>query len=297
MTAQLIDGRKIAHVLKAEVAAEVGRLHGDGVQCGLATVLVGEHYSSRAYVRRIGRVATELGVAHEAIPLPGTATQDEVLATVDQLNRDPAVSGILILRPLPAHIAEAEVFRALAPAKDIESVHPENAGLLALGTPRFVPSTAASVFHLLDSWLEANGEDRARFYHRSLIVVVGRSSNVGKPAISLAHDRQAAVMSVDEWASREGRLGWHTRQADVLVVAAGVAGLIRAEHVRPGAVVLDVGINPVTDPMTGRVRLVGDVAFDEARSRARAIAPVPGGVGPVTDVWLIRNTVAAARAR
>ncbi|WP_326568879.1 tetrahydrofolate dehydrogenase/cyclohydrolase catalytic domain-containing protein [Amycolatopsis rhabdoformis] len=294
MTAQLINGRKIAHALKAEVTAEVAALADAGIACGLATVLVGDDYGSVAYVRRIGRIAEELGVAYEQVLLPGTTTQDELLATIDRLNRDPAVSGVLVLRPLPPQISEVDVFRALDPQKDIESVHPENAGLLALGTPRFVPSTAASVFHLLDSWLDEVGEDRAAFYHRSLIVVVGRSNNVGKPAISLAYDREAAMMSVDEWASREGRLGWHTRQADVLVVAAGVAGLIRAEHVRPGAVVIDVGINPREDPGTGQVRMVGDVEFDEARGRARAIAPVPGGVGPVTDVWLIRNTVHAA---
>jgi methylenetetrahydrofolate dehydrogenase (NADP+)/methenyltetrahydrofolate cyclohydrolase len=296
MTAQIIDGRKIAHALKAELAAEADRLRESGTPCGLATVLVGDDYGSHAYVRRIGRIAEELVVPYEQVLLPEATTQDEVLTTIDRLNRDPGVSGILVLRPLPAHVSEVEVFRALTPDKDIESVHPENAGLLALGTPRFVPSTAASVFHLLDSWLDEVGENRADFYHRSLIVVVGRSNNVGKPAISLAYDRQAAVMSVDEWASKEDRLGWHTRQADVLVVAAGVAGLIRAEHVRPGAVVIDVGINPLEDPETGRFRMVGDVAFDEALTRARAVAPVPGGVGPVTDVWLIRNTVAAARA-
>jgi methylenetetrahydrofolate dehydrogenase (NADP+)/methenyltetrahydrofolate cyclohydrolase len=296
MTAQIIDGRKIAHVLKAEVTAEADDLRAQGTSCGLATVVVGDNYSSRAYERRLGRIATELRVPHEQVDLTADITQDEVLETIRRLNEDPAVSGILVLRPLPSHISEIEVFRALAPEKDIESVHPENVGLLALGTPRFVPSTAASVFHLLDAWLDSVGEDRASFYHRSLIVVVGRSNNVGKPAISLAYDREAAVMSVDEWASKEGRLGWHTRQADVLVVAAGVAGLIRAEHVRAGAVVIDVGINPLEDPATGTVHMVGDVDFDEARARARAIAPAPGGVGPVTDVWLIRNTVAAARA-
>ncbi|MCI2422132.1 bifunctional methylenetetrahydrofolate dehydrogenase/methenyltetrahydrofolate cyclohydrolase [Saccharopolyspora sp. K220] len=294
MTAQIIDGRKIAHALKTDVASEVAALADSGAQCGLATVLVGDDYGSVAYVRRISRIAKELGVAYKEVLLPSTTPKGELLARIEQLNRDPAVSGVLLLRPLPPQISEVEVFRALDPEKDIESVHPENAGLLALGTPRFVPSTAASVFHLLDTWLDEVGEDRASFYHRSLIVVVGRSNNVGKPAISLAYDREAAVMSVDEWASREGRLGWHTRQADVLVVAAGVAGLIRAEHVRPGSVVIDVGINPREDPDTGQVRMVGDVEFEEARARARAIAPVPGGVGPVTDVWLIRNTVLAA---
>jgi methylenetetrahydrofolate dehydrogenase (NADP+)/methenyltetrahydrofolate cyclohydrolase len=296
MTAQIIDGRKIAHTLKADVTAEVDDLRASGAPCGLTTLVVGDDYGSRAYARRLDRTADELGVPYEQVTLPGTATQDEVLAVVHRLNTDPTVSGILVLRPLPRQVSEVEVFRALAPEKDIESVHPENAGLLALGAPRFVPSTAASIFYLLDSWLDSVGEDRPSFYHRSLIVVVGRSNNVGKPAISLAYEREAAVMSVDEWASAEGRLGWYTRQADVLIVAAGVADLIKAEHVRQGAVVIDVGINPFRDPQTGKVRMVGDVAFDEARGQARAITPVPGGVGPVTDVWLIRNTVAAARA-
>ena len=179
---------------------------------------------------------------------------------------------------------EADVFCALAPVKDIEAVHPQNAGLLALGTARYVPSTPAAVFHLLDAWLDNAGEDRADFYHRSLITVIGRSNNVGKPAVSLAYDREAAVESVDVWASRAGRLGWHTRRADVLIVAAGSPGLIRSEHIRAGAVVLDVGINRSVDPATGEVRMVGDVSFSDAVSRARAITPVPGGIGPVTDV-------------
>ncbi|HET6185553.1 MAG TPA: bifunctional 5,10-methylenetetrahydrofolate dehydrogenase/5,10-methenyltetrahydrofolate cyclohydrolase [Trebonia sp.] len=221
---------------------------------------------------------------------------DEVLSAIRSLNADPAVSGIVVLRPLPEQVSEAGVFCALAPVKDIEAVHPENAGLLALGTPRYVPSTAAAAFHVLDTWLDNTGEDRTEFYHRSLITVVGRSNNVGKPAISLAYDREASVESVDVWASRTGRLGWHTRRADVLIVAAGAAGLIRSEHIRAGAVVLDVGINRAVDPATGATGMVGDVSFiSDVASRARAITPVPGGIGPVTDVWLIRNAVTAAR--
>lgn len=297
MSAQIIDGRKIAQDLKAEVALEVKQLGADGIGCGLATVVVGDEYSSQAYERRLHRIAAELDVPSRSLTLPATSTEDEVRSEVRRLNDDPAVSGVLVLRPLPAHISEVAVFRTLSPVKDIEAVHPENAGLLALGTPRYVPSTAASVFYLLDQWLDDVGEDRRAFYHRSLIVVVGRSNNVGKPAVSLAYDRQAAVESVDEWVSRSGRLSWHTRRADVLIVAAGVAGLIRSEHVREGAIVLDVGINPLRDPQTGKVHMVGDVAFDEVLGRARAITPVPGGIGPVTDVWLLRNTVAAALNR
>lgn len=294
-TGQVIDGRAIASGLKAEVAREVKELHDDGITAGIATLLIGRHYPARAYEQRIGKMAAELGVTWCRRRLPEDAAQREVLAEIGRLNADPAVSGMLILRPVPAHIREEDIFTALEPAKDIEAVHPENAGLLALGRPRYVPSTPAAVFHVLDRWLDVAGEDRAEFYHRSLITVVGRSSNVGMPAVSLAYDRQAAVDSVDEWASRTGQLGLYTRRADVLIVAAGVPGLIRAEHVRQGAVVLDVGINRITDPATGKGRLVGDVQFDVVASRTRAITPVPGGIGPVTDVWVIRNTVAAAR--
>jgi methylenetetrahydrofolate dehydrogenase (NADP+)/methenyltetrahydrofolate cyclohydrolase len=295
MTYTIIDGAKIADDLKRQVAQEVAEHAGEGIACGLVTVMVGEDFSSRAYQRRLARLADELGVPHRSVTLPDDCAPQEALATVDRLNRDDSVTGVLVFRPLPAHVGEAEVFGALSPLKDIEAVHPENAGLLALGVPRYVPSTAASVFHVLDHWLDEAGEDREAFYHNSSVVVVGRSNNVGKPAVSLAYARQAAVESIDAWASRTGRLGWHTRRADVLVVAAGGPGRIRAEHVRSGAVVLDVGINPVRDPVTGRVRMVGDVDFADVAPRTRAITPVPGGIGPVTDIWLLRNTVAAAR--
>ena len=295
MTGQVIDGRKIASDLKAEVADEARDFKAAGITAGIATVLIGGDAASRAYERRIARTAAELGVTGLQHRLAADVSQAGVLAEIGRLNADPAVNGILVLRPVPAQIREEDIFTALDPVKDIEAVHPENAGLLALGQPRYVPSTPAAVFHVLDTWLAAAGEDPAAFYHRSLITVVGRSSNVGKRAVSLAYDRQAAVESVDEWASRAGRLGFHTRRADVLIAAAGVPGLIRAEHVRAGAVVLDVGINQVTDPATGASRLVGDVDYDAVAPRVRAITPVPGGIGPVTDVQVIRNTVAAAR--
>lgn len=291
MTAQLIDGRKIATRLREEVAAELHAAVADGVPVGLATVSVGDDQSARAYLRRIDRTAAALGVSRYRKTLPASAQVADVVAAVREFNRDPAVSGILVLRPLPPGVDETAVFAALDPRKDVEAVHPENAGLLALGIPRYVPSTAAAVFHLLDSWLDETGQDRVRFYRRSRIVVVGRSNNVGKPAVSLAYAKQAAVTSVDEWASVDNGLGAYTRRADVLIVAAGVPQLIRAEHVRAGAVVIDVGINFVES--TGRI--VGDVAFDEIVDRARAVTPVPGGVGPVTDIWLMRNTVLAVR--
>ncbi|MGW4490055.1 bifunctional 5,10-methylenetetrahydrofolate dehydrogenase/5,10-methenyltetrahydrofolate cyclohydrolase [Amycolatopsis sp. NPDC004368] len=295
MTAHVIDGRKIAAALSEEVAAERDAAETRGERFGLATLAVGDDAAVAAYLRRIDRTAARLRVPHRAVALAGSASHAAVLAAVHELNGDPSVSGILVLRPLPEHLDEAAVFAALDPVKDVEAVHPENVGLLALGTPRYVPSTAAAVYHLVDAWLAEIGEEPSAFYRGSRIVVVGRSNNVGKPTVSLAYAKQAAVTSVDEWASAGGRLGAHTRRGDVLIVAAGVPRLIRAEHVRAGAVVVDVGINVVEDD--GGRRIVGDVAWDEVVGRARAITPVPGGVGPVTDVWLIRNTVLAARHR
>ncbi|PVZ06944.1 bifunctional 5,10-methylenetetrahydrofolate dehydrogenase/5,10-methenyltetrahydrofolate cyclohydrolase [Actinomycetospora cinnamomea] len=289
----LIDGRARARALQRRVACDVVRLAELGVRCGLATVLVGTDYAAGAYARRLERAAAAVGIEHRHHHLPAHASRGEVLELLARLGDDPLVSGILVLRPLPAHLDEGELFTALDPAKDIEAVHPENAGLLALGTPRFVPSTPASVFHLLDSWLDEAGTDRDAWYRGSTVCVVGRSNNVGKPLISLASARGATVVSCDENTSRTGRLARYTSLGDVLVVAAGVPGLIRAEHVAPGAVVLDVGINPVPEPATGRTRLVGDVD-PGAVAAAWAATPVPGGVGPVTDVWLVQNTVLAA---
>ncbi|MDV3129947.1 hypothetical protein M1247_33940 [Mycobacterium sp. 21AC1] len=295
MTAEVIDGRKIADELKRDVARDVDELRDSGISCGLITIQVGNDPSSQTYRSRLRKIGGELGIDVTDVVLPETVGCDEVIDAVRAANANQATSGILILRPLPGHISEAEVFRELSQVKDIEAVHPENAGLLALGVPRYIPSTAASVFHVLDEWLTQAGECKSSFYHRARIVVVGRSNNVGKPLVSLAYARQAAVESVDEWASHTGRLSAHTRRADVLICAAGVPGLIQAEHVRAGAIVLDVGINLDVDPVSGATRIVGDVAFDAVLNRVRAITPVPGGIGPVTDVWLMRNVVAAAR--
>jgi methylenetetrahydrofolate dehydrogenase (NADP+) / methenyltetrahydrofolate cyclohydrolase len=292
---ELLDGRLVAKELKEQVRGELELLSSAGVGCGLATIMVGEDYAALAYERRLRRLAHELGIGYRHYWLDATAAPDEVGRVVDQLNTDPAVHGILLLRPLPAHVPEPAVFSRLDPAKDIEALHPENAGLLALGTPRFLPSTPASAFHILDGWLDASGQDRVRFYRGATIVVVGRSNNVGKPALALGHARDAVVISCDEWASRSGHLAEFTLRADVLIVAAGVPNLISAEHVNDGAILVDVGINPVTDPESGRVRMVGDIDLPAVLHLARAATPVPGGVGPVTDVWLMKNCVQAAR--
>lgn len=200
MTAHLVDGRAVAKRLKDEVRAELAELDGP---CGLATVLVGDDYAARAYEHRLRRVAAELGVAYRHYVLDASADQESVERVPHRRGRGVPGAG---------------------PATDIESVHPQNAGLLALGTPRFVPSTPAAVFHVLGGWLDEVGEDRTAFYRRSTIGVVGRSNNVGRPAVALAFARQATVLSCDEWASRTGRLAELSRSTDVLVVAAGVPG-------------------------------------------------------------------------
>jgi methylenetetrahydrofolate dehydrogenase (NADP+)/methenyltetrahydrofolate cyclohydrolase len=292
--ADVIDGRACASELTALLRAETDRLRRESIPVGLAVVAVGDHPSATAYERRLHRLARRVDVPCQTVRLPAIVDQHRLHREIEELNTRPDVSGVLVLRPLPPHLDEAAVFRRLHPLKDVESVHPENAGLLALGVPRHVPSTAASAYRLLDRWIDSTGEERADFYHRSLLVVVGRSNNVGKPLMSLGYAREASIESIDVWASRTGRLGRHTRRADVLIVAAGVPGLIRAEHIASDVVVIDVGINQITGP-DGRTRLVGDVDEASVAGRARAMTTVPGGVGPVTDVWLLRNTVAAAR--
>ncbi|TCK21308.1 bifunctional 5,10-methylenetetrahydrofolate dehydrogenase/5,10-methenyltetrahydrofolate cyclohydrolase [Pseudonocardia endophytica] len=295
--AELIDGRSVARRLRAEVRREIARLPDEAATCGLATVMVGVNEAAAVYERRLRALAGRLGIGYRHLWLADGCPTRDVARVVDQLNSDPSVHGILLLRPFPSGVSETDVFARLDPAKDIEAVHPENAGLLAMGTPRFEPSTPAAAFHMLDTWLDATGQDRARFYRGATIVVVGRSNNVGKPALALGHARGAIVVSCDEWASRTGNLAEVTLRADVLIVAAGVPNLIGPEHVADGAVLLDVGINPVTDPESGRTRMVGDIDLPAVLHHARAATPVPGGVGPVTDVWLMRNCVRAASLR
>lgn len=258
-------------------------------------MLVGEDYAAAAYERRVRHLAEELGCYYVCERLGPEIEQADALAAVGKLNADPRISGILILRPLPAQLDEVPLYRTLDPVKDIEAVHPGNAGLLALGHPRYIPSTPASCFYLLDRYLQLAGRDPVAFYERATIVVVGRSNNVGKPALLLGLARNATVVSCDVHTFRSGRLAEFTSQADALIVAAGVPRLITSEHVTDGVIVIDVGINPVRSPEDGRVHLVGDVDFASVAPKAEALTPVPGGVGPVTDVWLLNNTVTAAK--
>lgn len=295
MTGRLIDGRVYAADLRNQLTNEVLELTASGPRPGLATVVAGDSYPAHAYERRVRRLAEQLGLHYVREALPSDVDEADAIAVVGKLCADPRISGILVLRPLPPQVSEAALYRTLDPLKDIEAVHPVNAGLLALGRPRFTPSTPASVFHLLDRYLVESGRDPIEVYRNSNVVIVGRSANVGQPANLLAMERGATVLSCDVHSARAGLLYQHTRAADILIVATGVPGLIRAEHVKDGVIAVDVGINPVTDQETGKVHLVGDLDFAGVAERAEAITPVPGGVGPITDVWLLRNTVAAAR--
>ncbi|MCX9192296.1 bifunctional 5,10-methylene-tetrahydrofolate dehydrogenase/5,10-methylene-tetrahydrofolate cyclohydrolase [Carbonactinospora thermoautotrophica] len=295
MTARIIDGRAYAADLRRQLAAEVRNLAEQGTRPGLATVMVGDSYPAQAYERRVRRLAEELGCHYVCEALPADVPEADAVAAVGKLDADPRVSGILVLRPLPSQVSEVALYRALDPLKDIEAVHPVNAGLLALGRPRYVPSTPASVYHMLDRYLSESGQDPQDVYSRSNVVLVGRSNNVGKPAILLGLARNATVLSCDVHSFKAGLLYEHTAQADILIVAAGSPALITGEHVKEGVIAIDVGINPLPDPRTGKVRLVGDLDFDSVAKKAQAISPVPGGVGPITDVWLLKNTVSAAK--
>ena len=295
MSARVIDGNRLAAELRAEVESQIDRLAAVGVRPGLATVMVGEDYAAAAYERRVRRLAEEIGCRYVSETLAPDVEEADALALVGKLNADPRVSGILILRPLPPQVPEADVYRMLDPLKDVEAVNPENAGLLALGQPRFTPSTPASVFHMLDRYVEESGRDPKTFYNGLDLVLVGRSNNVGKPALWLGLARGATVVSCHHFTSQAGRLEEHTSRADILIVAVGVPRLVTGAMVKEGVIAVDVGINPEDDPETGKVRLVGDLDFESVAARAEAVSPVPGGVGPITDVWLLRNTVEAAR--
>ncbi|MEA2249584.1 MAG: methylenetetrahydrofolate dehydrogenase / methenyltetrahydrofolate cyclohydrolase [Solirubrobacteraceae bacterium] len=293
-TSNVIDGRAIAESLMERVRQGLEDL-GGGEGVGIATLLVGEDYAAAVYQRRIDRNARAAGMASRMEHLPADATLGQVVGKIAELDVDPDISGILVLRPLPAHLPESVIFSHLPVLKDVEAQHPENAGLLALGTPRFVPSTAAAAFHMLDSYMASVGRDPMDAYDGLNLVLVGRSNNVGKPAAILGLQRNATVISAHKHTADAGRLADHTREADVLIVAAGVAGLITGDMVRDGAIVVDIGINPVEGP-DGKMHLVGDVDFDSVLPRVEAVSPVPGGVGPITDVWVLHNALIAARA-
>jgi methylenetetrahydrofolate dehydrogenase (NADP+)/methenyltetrahydrofolate cyclohydrolase len=286
----LIEGRAIAEKVYAELRTEIAELNKDGRTPGLAVVLVGDNPASRAYVRSKDKMCRDLGLHSLKLELPAETTQEELLARVEGLNRDPAIHGILVQSPPPKHIDEVAILRAIDPAKDVDGFHPANVAKLALGDESgFVPCTPLGCQRLLvESGVEIAGAH---------VVVLGRSMIVGKPlALLLMRKGRGGDATVTVVHSRSKRLAEITRSADILIAAIGQPQFVRAEHVRDGAVVIDVGINRVDDPTMERgYRLVGDVAFDEVSKKAAAITPVPGGVGPMTIAMLMANTVRACR--
>ncbi len=287
MSAQIIDGKALAQQVREQVAAQVAaRLEAGKSRPGLATVLVGDNPASQVYVRAKHRACEQVGVASFGYELPADTTQEEVEALIDRLNTDPQVHGILVQLPLPAGLDEERVLNRIDLRKDVDGFHPLNIGRLAQKgrEPLFVPCTPAGILLMLDRLgVELEGK-RA--------VVLGRSNIVGMPVSMLLLRRNATVTICH---SRTRDLPTVTRQADVLIAAVGRAAMVRGDWVKPGAVVIDVGVNRVDDPTAKRgYRLVGDVAFDEVREVASAITPVPGGVGPMTIAMLLRNTLRAA---
>ena len=290
MRAELIDGKAIAADVRAEVARDVDDLRARGVVPGLTVVLVGDDIASATYVGAKEKASREAGMAGGTIRLPADTTQASLLALVEQLNGDAAVHGILVQMPLPAHIDPDTIIRHIRPDKDVDGFHPENVGKLLIGhTDGFVSCTPAGVIELLlRSGVETRGAE---------VVVVGRSNIVGKPmAALLVQGRSGGDATVTICHSRTRDLASHTRRADILIVAAGRAEMITGDMIKPGAVVIDVGMNSVPDPTraSGR-RLCGDVHFASAVDVASRITPVPGGVGPMTIAMLLRNTVRAAQ--
>jgi len=287
----IIDGRAIAEKVYVDLRLKIAELESKGVTPGLAVVLVGDNPASRAYVRSKDKMSRELGLHSVKLELPASTTQNELLARVEELNRDPKVHGILVQSPPPKHIDEAAIVRALDPGKDVDGFHPLNVAKLALGDPTgFVPCTALGVQRLLiESKIDIAGAH---------VVILGRSMIVGKPlALLFMQKAKGGDATVSVVHSRSRNLEAITRSADILIAAIGKAEFLKAEHVREGAVVVDVGINRVEDATNKRgYRLVGDVAFDEVSKKAAAITPVPGGVGPMTIAMLMSNTVKACRA-
>lgn len=290
MPARIISGKEIAAEIRADLKPEVDALKEQGVTPGLAVVLVGEDSASQVYVRMKGKACEEMGMHSETVTLPASTSEDELLATVDRLNADPKIHGMIVQLPVPDHIDSNKVLRRIDPRKDVDGFHPENVGKVSIGDDSgFPPATPFGVQQMLiRSGVEISGAHA---------VIVGRSNIVGRPVASLLLQKgPGGNATVTVCHSRTKDIGAVTRSADILIVAIGQAEFVKGDMIGPGAVVIDVGTNRVDDAAKERgYRLVGDVDFEAAREVASAISPVPGGVGPMTVTMLLHNTVRAAR--
>jgi methylenetetrahydrofolate dehydrogenase (NADP+)/methenyltetrahydrofolate cyclohydrolase len=289
MSAQIISGKDMAQEIRAELAEEVAQLkQRHGILPGLATVLVGVNPASVSYVTAKSRACEELGMKSFQHSLPAETSEEELLRLVEELNRNPEVHGILVQLPLPKHVTESKVLYAIDPNKDVDGFHPVNVGRLMIGEELFPPCTPAGIQELI----VRSGTPTAG----SEVVVVGRSNIVGKPiAMMMLQKKSGANATVTICHTQTRNMTEHTRRADILIVAAGKAKAVTADMVKPGATVIDVGVNRIGVTESGKAKLVGDVDFDAVKEVAGKITPVPGGVGPMTITMLMKNTVRAAK--
>jgi methylenetetrahydrofolate dehydrogenase (NADP+)/methenyltetrahydrofolate cyclohydrolase len=289
MTATRLDGKKIAAQMREEIKTEASALTARGVRPGLGVLLVGDDPASRSYVSAKEKACEEAGLLSREVKLPATASKADILAEVARFNADPDIHGILVQLPLPDASIEEEVLNAILPEKDVDGFHPVNVGRMMLGLPAYLPCTPHGILHLLErSGFPVKGKH---------VVVVGRSNIVGRPLANLLSQKRAlgnATVTLCHTGTPD--IGAFTRQADIVIAAVGRPHTIRADMIREGAVVVDVGVNRVADSSKASgFRLVGDCDYDEMLDKAAAITPVPGGVGPMTITLLLHNTVEAAR--
>jgi len=289
MTAQIISGTEIAKQIREELKQEIAELkEKHNLIPGLATILVGEDPASQVYVGQKEKTSLALGIYSERHDLPADTSEKELLALIDKLNKDPKIHGILVQLPLPKHINETNVLYAVDPKKDVDGFHPVNVGKLMIGEPDYLPCTPHGIQQLLiRSGVKIDGAE---------VVVVGRSNIVGKPIANILLQKKKganATVTVCHTGTRD--ISLHTKRADILIVAAGRPKAITADMVKEGVVVIDVGVNRIGKTADGKDILVGDVDFDSVKEKAKAITPVPGGVGPMTITMLMLNTVRAAK--
>ena len=290
MAAQIISGNEVAKSIRAELKDEVSRMKAGGVTPGLVVIIVGEDAASQVYVRKKGEACQELGINSETIRLPADTKEAELLSLIDKYNADKKFDGILVQLPLPKHISEEKVLLRIDPGKDVDGFHPVNVGKMVIGAADcYLPCTPHGVQELL---MRSGNDPKGKH-----VVVLGRSNIVGKPITNiLLQKAPGADATVTICHSRTKDLKEFTLRADIIVAAMGVPNFLKADMVKDGVVIMDVGVNRISDPTAkGGCRLVGDVDFESVKEKAKAITPVPGGVGPMTITMLMKNTVKAAK--
>lgn len=289
MSAKIISGTETAKAIREELQVEVAELkEKHGIVPGLVTILVGEDPASQSYVTAKNKTAHALGIHSEQVTLDVDTSEEDLLALVDKYNNDDKINGILVQLPLPKHINEGKVLYAIDPNKDVDGFHPVNVGKMVLGEECFLPCTPHGILELLKrSGVETSGAE---------VVVVGRSNIVGKPIANLMlQKRDAGNATITLCHTRTKDMDAHLKRADIIIAAVGVPNMIKADQVKDGVVIIDVGVNRIGKTESGKAILAGDVEFDTVKEKASAITPVPGGVGPMTITMLMKNTVQAAR--